>query len=489
MKQTLQQRHYINGKWQTSKGAEFTSLNPATGTVLWQGNEATAAEVDAAVQAARNAFIPWRDLSTDERWHFINRFIEEIKANEQALAQAIHEETGKPLWESKTEVGTMVAKAAVSMQAYEQRTGESGSESNGLHSRLAHRPIGVFIVLGPYNFPGHLPNGHIIPALLAGNTIVFKPSELTPRFGELMVRCWEAAGLPKGVVNLLQGGGETGRLLTKAPGIDGLLFTGSSRTGHAIHKAFAGQPQKMLALEMGGNNPLVVDEVADIEAAVYTVIQSAFISGGQRCTCARRLLLLRNAANEALLQRLTEVTAAIRVGSGDDCFIGPLVSNQAADGVMDFTQRLLEQGAEAVLAPRRPDPELPFIHPGIIDVSGLNETDDEECFGPLLQLRWLDDLDAAIEAANATRYGLAAGLLSDNPKAWECFAARIRAGIVNFNRPTTGASGGAPFGGVGASGNYRPGAFYAADYCAYPMASMVSNKLSLPAEPSPGISL
>ncbi|MGI9250904.1 MAG: aldehyde dehydrogenase family protein [Pseudohongiellaceae bacterium] len=507
------QKHYINGTWQESAGAKFVSVNPATDAVLWQGKEATAAEVDAAVQAARDAFVSWRGLSFAERQGFVARFIEEVKRNEQVLAQAIHEETGKPLWESATEIGTMVGKAAVSEQAHQQRTGVSDNENSGLHNQLTHRPIGVFVVLGPYNFPGHLPNGHIIPALLAGNTVVFKPSELTPRFGELMVQCWIEAGLPAGVVNLVQGGGKVGELLVAAPNIDGLLFTGSSRTGHAIHKAFAGQPEKMLALEMGGNNPLVVEQVADIDAAVYTIIQSAFISSGQRCTCARRLLLLRNPGNEKLVERLVEVTKAIRVGSDDECFIGPLVSNRAADQVMAFADALLARGATALLAPRRADSKLPFIHPGILDVSsliagnsgaktsgsskrdktkigakGLNEL-DEECFGPLLQLYWVDDMEAAIEAANATRYGLAAGLLSDNEAAWQQFAAHIRAGIVNFNRPTTGASGAAPFGGVGASGNYRPGAFYAADYCAYPMASVIGERVSLPAKPSPGIVL
>ena len=418
MKQLVQQ-HYINGQWLESAGAEFSSVNPATDTVLWRGNAATAVEVNAAVQAARDAFADWRELSLNERQEFVARFVEQLKQHKQMLAEAIHEETGKPLWESVTEVGTMVAKAAVSKQAYQQRTGSSSgsggdartnpatsasvntransatstntnantrtnpatsastntstnsatsasTNATSPHSCLVHRPIGVFAVLGPYNFPGHLPNGHIIPALLAGNTVVFKPSELTPRVGELMMQCWVEAGLPRGVVNLVQGGGQVGKLLVAAD-LDGLLFTGSSRTGHAIHKAFGGQPEKMLALEMGGNNPLVVEQVADLEAAVYTIIQSAFISSGQRCTCARRLVLLRNAANEKLLQRLAEVTKTIKVGSSDDCFMGPLISNHAADQVMKFTAALLAAGAKPLLAPRRPDSSRPFVHPGIVE--------------------------------------------------------------------------------------------------------------------------
>ena len=487
----MKQQHYINGAWTDSAGGEFVSLNPATGETLWRGREATASEVGAAVQAAQGAFAAWRELEMAEREEFVGRFVGGIEEDAVGLARAIHEETGKPLWETKTEVAGMIAKAEVSLRAYGERTGTADSGGGGLSSQLTHRPIGVFAVLGPYNFPGHLPNGHIIPALLAGNTVVFKPSEMTPRVGELMVAHWAAAGLPPGVLNLVQGGGDTGKALVAAD-IDGLLFTGSSRTGHAIHKAFAGQPQKMLALEMGGNNPLVVDTVADTDGAVYNIVQSAFISSGQRCTCARRLLLVRNAANEKLLQRLQTVTEAIKVGSGDDCFMGPLISNQAADMVMAFNQSLLDKGAISLVPLRRPDSKLPFVHPGIVDVTEMadkGKVGDEECFGPLLQLRWVDDLDAAIAAANDTRYGLSAGLLSDDQAPWQRFAAGIRAGIVNFNRPTTGAGGAAPFGGVGASGNYRPGAFYAADYCAYPMASVLSDKASVPAEPSPGIPL
>ncbi len=486
---SLQPCHFIGGHWVVSEGSEITSSNPAGTEVLWRGNSAGAAEVERAVAAAGAAFPAWRELDLAARKAVVDRYVEILGQRRESLAQALHEETGKPLWESKTEIASMIGKAGISVSAYEQRTGSQEAENNGIRARLVHRPIGVFAVLGPYNFPGHLPNGHIIPALLAGNTVVFKPSELTPRFGELMIQCWEAAALPAGVLNLVQGAAATGELLAKASGIDGLLFTGSSRTGHALHRAFAGHPEKMLALEMGGNNPLVVEQSQDMEAAIYTIIQSAFISAGQRCTCARRLILLRSAANRALLERLASATAAIVVGSGDDAFIGPVISNEAADRVQQFYQSLLEQGAEVVQALARPDAGKPFLQPGIVDVTELAKVDDEECFGPLLQVIWVDDLDAAIDRANATRYGLSAGLISDAPSAWQRFQNRIRAGIVNWNRPITGASGGAPFGGVGASGNFRPGAFYAADYSAYPMASMTADRVSLPDSLAPGITL
>ena len=383
----------------------------------------------------------------------------------------------------------MIGKAAISEKAYLQRTGSEFSDSAGLRISLNHRAIGVFAVLGPYNFPAHLPNGHIIPALLAGNTLVFKPSELTPLVGELMVKCWIEAGLPPGVLNLLQGGRNTGELLTANEAIDGVLFTGSSKTGAAIHKQFGGKTEKMLALEMGGNNPLVVAKVKNAKAAVYNIIQSAFISAGQRCTCARRLILLRNAENVEILALLKTATKNIKVGVSDDCFIGPVISNAAAENVMQVAARTMSLGGSEVLAPLRLDPAKPFIQPGIIDVTDIEKIDDEECFGPLLQVICVDNLDEAIAVANNTRYGLSAGLLSDDENDWDNFYERIRAGIVNWNRPITGASGAAPFGGVGASGNFRPGAFYAADYSAYPIASMASGEVELPAQQSPGLNI
>jgi len=481
--------NFINGQWIKSTGDLISSENPASGEVIWQASIASAQDVASAVAAAKEAFVTWRLIDVADREAYVSKFVDCLKQQQGSLAHAIHIETGKPLWESKTEIATMIGKAATSFAAYQDRTGSNNSDASAVTIRLAHRPIGVFAVLGPFNFPGHLPNGHIIPALLAGNTIVFKPSELTPGFGELMVLCWEQAGLPVGVINLVQGGRETGEALVNNPGINGVLFTGSSKTGHAIHKSFAGQPDKMLVLEMGGNNPLIVDQLSDLDAAVYTIIQSAFISTGQRCTCARRLIVVTSDSNQVLVKKLVEATSKIKVGSDDDCFMGPLISNGAADGALAFEARLVAAGATSLLALIREDSKRPFIHPGLIDVSLAIGIEDEECFGPLLQIQWVDSLQQAVEAANNTQFGLAAGLLSDNHSAWDYFYPRISAGIVNFNRPLTGASGSAPFGGVGASGNFRPGAYYAADYCVYPIASMSSDGVERPDVLAPGIIL
>ncbi|WIF66065.1 succinylglutamate-semialdehyde dehydrogenase [Metapseudomonas otitidis] len=484
--------HYIAGAWQAGQGEAFDSLNPVTQASVWSGQGASAEQVEAAVAAARAAFPAWARLSLDARIAVLERFAATLKTRADELARCIGEETGKPLWESATEVTSMVNKVAISIQSYRERTGEKSGPLADATAVLRHKPHGVVAVFGPYNFPGHLPNGHIVPALLAGNAVVFKPSELTPKVAELTVQCWIEAGLPAGVLNLVQGGRETGVALAGNPGIDGLFFTGSSRTGNLLHQQFAGRPDKILALEMGGNNPLVVDEVADVDAAVYTIIQSAFISAGQRCTCARRLLVPVGAWGDALLARLVAVAASIQVGAFDAQpapFMGSVISLDAARHLLKAQEHLIAQGATALLAMSQPLETAALLTPGILDVTAVAERPDEEFFGPLLQVIRYADFDAALAEANATQYGLAAGLLSDSRELYQRFFIESRAGIVNWNKQLTGAASSAPFGGVGASGNHRASAYYAADYCAYPVASLESETLALPATLTPGVSL
>ena len=483
---------YIAGTWQDGQGEAFESLNPVTQHVLWTGNGANAEQADAAVKAARQAFPAWARRTFEERLSVLEAFAASLKSHADELSRCIGEETGKPLWESATEVTSMINKVAISVQSYRERTGEKSGPLGDATAVLRHKPHGVVAVFGPYNFPGHLPNGHIVPALLAGNSVVFKPSELTPKVAELTVKCWIEAGLPAGVLNLLQGARETGIALAAHTGIDGLFFTGSSRTGNALHQQFAGRPDKILALEMGGNNPLVVDQVEDLDAAVYTIIQSAFISAGQRCTCARRLLVPQGAWGDSLLTRLVEVSQRIEVGAFDQQpapFMGAVISLGAARALMDAQEVLLGSGAVALLEMHQPDSNAALLTPGIIDVTEVSDRSDEELFGPLLQVIRYADFDAAIAEANNTVFGLAAGLLSDSEARYQQFWLESRAGIVNWNKQLTGAASSAPFGGVGASGNHRASAYYAADYCAYPVASLETPSLVLPAALTPGVRL
>jgi len=482
------QTQFINGSWLAGDGLAFSSTNPANNDTLWQGVSASPAQVDSAVKAAREAFYQWADLGFEKRLAIVEKFAEVLAEHKEELATAIAQETGRLLWETRTEIGAMIGKVGISVRAYNERTGTVENPMPGAKAFIRHRPHGVVAVFGPYNFPAHLPNSHIVPALLAGNTVVFKPSELTPLVAEFTMKLWQKAGLPNGVINLVQGEVETGKALASHPGIDGLFFTGSSATGHILHQQFAGQPGKILALEMGGNNPLIVKDITDIDAVVHDIVQSAFVTTGQRCTCARRLFLENNETGDAILARLVEVTKQIKSGNYDDedAFVSSLISEKAALGLMAAQQELVDLGGE-VLVEMKHTPGTGFVTPSIVEVTNVQNIPDEEHFGPLLKVYRYQDFDQAIEQANDTSFGLSAGLLSDSEELWTRFLSRIRAGIVNRNRPTTGANSAAPFGGIGASGNHRAGAYYAADYCAFPISSVELEKVAMPAALSPGL--
>jgi succinylglutamic semialdehyde dehydrogenase len=486
--------NFIGGAWLAGSGPLLATIDPSTGRQTWTSNESTAEDVDRAVKAARAAFEGWALTPLEERIAICQRFRDLLKEHNEELAAIIAEEVGKPLWEARTEVTTMANKVDISVQSHAARTGETAAKVADGNAVLRHRPHGVFGVFGPYNFPGHLPNGHIVPALIAGNTLVFKPSEYAPRTAVRTVQLWEQAGLPQGVLNLVNGGRATGVALSQHPDVDGILFTGSSQTGVALHKQFGGQPGKMLALEMGGNNPLVVWDVQEEEkmrdAAVHHAVMSAFISAGQRCTCARRLIVQDGPQGQAFIDRLVEVAGKLAVGpsSADpQPFMGPVVSAAVAKRLVQAQEMMEAQGGKVLLRMRQLDPNAGFVTAGIVDVTDAKGIPDEEWFGPLLQVIRVADFDRAIAAANATEYGLAAALLSPSEDLWKRFAVKARAGVVNWNRPTTGAASSAPFGGVGKSGNHRPSAYYAADYCAYPVASIETFDLELPAKLSPGL--
>ncbi|MEZ8965715.1 succinylglutamate-semialdehyde dehydrogenase [Vibrio breoganii] len=481
--------HFIAGEWISGQGHDVHSLSPYNSEVIWQGHSASKGQVELAVSSARHAFLSWKKCSFEQREQIVLRFAELVKENAELIAETVAKETGKPLWETRTEAAAMAGKIALSIKSYHERTGTKHKQVAGNDVTLQHRPLGVLAVFGPYNFPVHLPNGHIVPALLAGNTVVFKPSDLTPLCGELAVKLWHEAGLPNGVINLVQGGKDTGIALADSAQIDGLLFTGSANTGHILHRQFAGQPEKMLALEMGGNNPLIVGEdFGELDAAVHTVVQSAFISAGQRCTCARRLYVAKGDAGDKLIAKLVKVTSQLKMDqpfAEQQPFMGTLISRTAAEQIVAAKQSLIDLGGKPLLDGKLLDDA--FVEPSILDVSDIKALPDEEYFGPLLQIVRYNDFAEAIELANNTKYGLSAGLISIDDAQWELFSDEIRAGIVNRNRPITGASGDAPFGGPGASGNLRPSAFYAADYCAYPMASIAGDAPIMPETLSPGI--
>jgi len=463
---------YINGDWIKGGGEKFTSINPSDGSQIWSGRAAVQADVDLAFKAARDAFEGWSRLPLSQRMVIVKRYKDLAIAAKDSMGELIAKETGKQLWDATGEGGALSTKVDISLAAYEDRTGALTKETAFGHAALQHRAHGVMAVLGPYNFPAHLPNGQILPALIAGNTVVFKPSEQTPAVGEALIKLYAKAGFPKGVINMVQGARATGGAVLDNPEVDGVLFTGSAGTGAFIHKKFGGRPEVVLALEMGGNNPLIAWDVKDANAAASIIAQSAFITTGQRCTCARRLIVPDNTEGQAIIDAVGAFIDRMSLGAwNEEASMGPLVSADIAGFVVKNANQL---GGTAIRKAEISEKGPAFVTPGFYDVTGVN-VEDEEIFGPVLSVTRVKEWDAAIDAANNTKFGLAAGLISDDPKLWDDFRLRIRAGVVNFNRPTTGAASSLPFGGPGASGNHNPGAYYAADFCAWPMASQVAD--------------
>lgn len=451
---------------------ELISTEPATGAILWKG---PTGDADAAVASARKAWPNWAALPVTKRIEAVRRYANRIRGQSDKLAELISRETGKPIWESRTEVEAVVKKIDISVTAYADRTSQRQLTSQpNMRAALRHKPHGVLAVLGPYNFPAHLPNGHIIPALIAGNTVVFKPSEKTPAVGQFLVDTFEKAGLPSGVINILHGGPEVGKQLTANEGIDGLLFTGSAQTGVALNRQFASRPDKILALEMGGNNPIIVWDTDDIHSAAVLVVQSAFLTAGQRCSAASRLIVKDELYDRVVkeVKRIADRLIIDEPFSTPAPFMGPVIDNEVADGLTESFLALMSHGGRPIKHMARPIDDRPFLTPGIIDVTSMEERPDIELFGPILQIIRVADFEEAIAEANNTRYGLSAALIGGSATQYDQFWSNSRAGIVNWNKMTVGASSEAPFGGIGLSGNHRPSAYYAADYCAYPVVSM-----------------
>lgn len=451
--------------------SDLISTEPATGATVWQG---PVGDAENEVAIARAAWPAWAARPLAVRIEVLRRVVNTVRARSEAFADLIARETGKPLWEARGEIELVIGKVELSVAAYSERTAQRRLEgAMGARNALRHKPHGVLAILGPFNLPAHVPNGHIVPALLAGNAVIFKPSEKTPGTGKFLVDCFHAAGVPEEVLRFLAGGPETGRALAGCAGIDGLLFTGSARAGLSLHRQFAEAPNKIVALEMGGNNPIVAWDTPDVHSAAVLIVQSAFTSAGQRCMAARRLIV-RDGAHEPLLAEIGKLVDRLIVAephSSPVPFMGPVIDNAAADSLQERWLDRILAGGRAIKHLERPIESRPFLTPGLIDVTGIPGRPDEELFGPILQIIRVADFDAALAEANATRYGLCAALIGGAPTLYERFWSNIRSGVINWNRPTNVPPTNAPLGGVGFSGNHRPSAYYSADHCAYPVIS------------------
>ncbi len=432
------------------------------------------AGVQAAVERARQAFPDWRDAGFEKRAQIVRRFRDLAAERVEEFARLIALESGKALWDATGEARLIAAKVDTSLGPGMDLI---ATQDVGGGARATHHPRGVLAVFGPFNFPAHLPNGHIVPALATGNTVVFKPSDLTPATGAFMAQLWEEAGLPRGVVEVVQGGVETGRALAKAPQVDGILFTGSFAVGRAIAEAVLDQPHKILALEMGGKNAIAVLADAELDLAVAETALSICVSTGQRCTCASRIFVARSLFDE-FSDKLVATLRQIKIGHpfDDGVFMGPLISTDAAAKVEHFRESAHSAGGERIL---QVDPGLPspYIGPGLMrfeDAAQDHPYKREEIFGPEAALYRIGDLDEAIAAINDSDYGLAAAVFTRERRSYDYCVGRIRTGILNWNKGTTGASGKLPFGGLGKSGNDRPAGIAASIYTTYAQAHLES---------------
>lgn len=487
---------FVCGEVVPIPGDVIQSLNPAEpGQVLWAGSPVLE-HVDRAVASARSALSEWASWPTERRFDVLRTYQKICQSRVDAMAELICDETGKALWDSRGEAGILGGKVDITLDdspnaGLRRVTGYEVPLSESRVGRCVFKPHGVMAVIGPYNFPAHLPNGHIIPALAMGNTVVFKPSEKTPAVGqalvEMLIAALDEAGAPAGVVNLVQGGPETAVKLTGHAGIDGVLFTGSWPVGRKILEANLDHPGRIVALELGGNNPAVVMPDAHLEQAAIEVVRAAFVTTGQRCTCTRRLVVHRDIA-KPFISAVCRAASELIIGhpkSDEPVFMGPMITEQARDAVLAFQDRLSGGGAEVLLAATDRDSAgqtgTHTISPGVLKVDRFVADDsgdagcDIEVFGPLLRVVEVGSLDEAIEQANATRYGLAASIFTTDADAQQRFINESRAGCININTGTAGASSKLPFGGLGLSGNHRPAGSFSLDYCAVPVASMVES--------------
>lgn len=500
--------HLIGGEWVTTGTSGLAWYSPAEpGRQVFAGGE-VAGHVDEAIAAARAVSGAWRGLGFVKRCVILRKFQEIAKARQQEMAERICDEVGKAMWESKAEAGLLASKVDITLDQGPEGFGMKRVSDFGIAitasraGRCVFKPHGVMGVVGPFNFPAHLPTGHIVPALAMGNTVVFKPSDKAPGVGQLLARFFDdalRAGLKelgesydrcgRGVVNLVQGGAAISQKLVSHPGLDGVLFTGSWPVAKQIQLANIDRPGRILAFELGGSNAIGVMPSAELKAAAIEIARSAFATTGQRCTCTRRVVL-----HEQIARRVLGMAAKIASNlvfadprASHPVFAGPVISAASRDAVLRYSQELAKRGGEVIMQNGVIESTKGgfYVSPGIVEVARFTSDDweksdeagaDVEVFGPLLRVSVVKDFESMIEQVNATRFGLAAALFSAAASEQEAFIDQVRAGCINVNTGTVGASSKLPFGGMGLSGNHRPAGSFATDYCVVPTAAMIESK-------------
>lgn len=452
--------------------------------------------IDQACAAAKKAFIPWTRLTLDERKNYLLRLKGIFDAHVDQMAQIIARDTGKALWDALTEAKNLGNKIDITLSNSLKLIDETHIPNAlpGVEGVVRHKGRGVMAVLGPFNFPAHLPNGHIIPALIAGNTVVFKPSEQTPAVGQFMAQLIEKAELPPGVFNLVQGDGESGRRLAANENVDGVLFTGSYEVGLKIKQETMTHYWKILALEMGGKNATVVWDDADMDKAIYETLIGAYLSTGQRCSGTSRIILHDKIADE-FTERFYQAAKKLTIGHwSENPFMGSLINAAAVEKYIRFQEIANREGCESMMRGKALDLKHKgyYVTPSIHLVNKFDPNSvyqKSEIFGPNVAIYRSSDFDETLNMVNSTGYGLVMALFSKDKALYEESLLKARVGLLNWNRTTNGASSRLPFGGMGKSGNDRPSADYAIQYCTVPVASLEDPTPFDKTKMLPGISL
>jgi len=435
--------------------------------------------IDEACRVAKKAFPSWAALTFDKRKEALNRLKEVFVSHEAQMAQAISRDTGKPLWDSTTEAKALVNKIDITLNfssklIAEERIPNALPSVDGV---IRYKPRGVMAVVGPFNFPAHLPNGHIVPALMAGNTVVFKPSEQTAAVGQLYSELFDKAQFPPGVFNMVQGDGESGRRLVTSENVDGILFTGSYEVGLKIKQETMTHYWKILALEMGGKNATVVCADADMDKAIYETLIGAYMSSGQRCSGTSRIILDEKIADE-FTERFYQASKKLSIGHwSENPFMGPLINGTAVEKYIRFQEIANRENCESLMRGKSLDLKHKgfYVTPSIHLVKKFDPNSvyqKSEIFGPNVAIYKTSNLDSTLEIVNSTGYGLVMAVFTKDKAVYEKCLLEARVGLLNWNRTTNGASSRLPFGGMGKSGNDRPSAHFAVQYSSVPVASL-----------------
>ncbi len=451
--------------------------------------------IEQACFAARAAFKSWARLPFSERKDHLLRLKEVFQAHEAEWAEIISRETGKPLWEAKTETKAMIGKIDITLNHSMKLVAEEKVEGAlpGVDGFIRFKPRGVMAVIGPFNFPGHLPNGHIIPALAAGNTVVFKPSDKTPAVGQFMAELYHKAEIPAGVFNVVQGLGETGKRLSLHEQVDGVLFTGSYEVGLKIKQDTLNHAGKILALEMGGKNATIVWDDTDMNKAVYETTIGAFLSAGQRCSGTSRILI-HDKIYDQFIERFHKSAKKITIGHwSENVFCGPLISADAVEKYLRFQEIAKREGAETLMRGKalELDRQGYYVTPSIHLVGKPDDKSvyqKSEIFGPNVAVYRVSDFDEALAINNSSGFGLVMALFTKKREFYERSLLEAKVGLVNWNRTTNGGSSKLPFGGMLKSGNDRPSAHFAIQYCTIPVASLEDMQGFDPKTVMPGLS-